>query len=418
LTTFLFTSACGNEGLTSEREDVAYEDVDIDSITAPPSSARGARDFLQSGEGIADGEPLYIAWLNENPDWDVSLRAASELVNRELNGVNGRPIEILSCENGADLQTCAEHISELAPVITLIGETATAHETIRKALGNTPAIGVDPKDPQSWNDPLTHHFALGTTGVLRAAATWAATRPAEETYDAMLILAPYDQALEGTLDALKTAQVDTLILGEEAARDAENTIAAALDNLGDAPKRRTLVVNSLGQNGCVSLARTVDPRVASPSWGTIDVITTGACAGKQVHDELGDWPPNWYHVGAGPDLQIYELDPQVRVYRDRITRYGKPDADWTAANSLPFATLLTALRIITPVVNDNPTPTGNDVNRAVASYTGPGFMGMPEHQCGFDSNRTSLCVRHARVFLYTGQRDWLNLVGEPFPLTN
>lgn len=409
-------SACGT-GDEDARNEVEYEDVEIDTITAPPSSARGARDFLQSGEGVADGEPLRIAWLNENPDWDVSLRAAIELVNRELRGVDGRPVEVLLCDENEPVTTCAERLEGLSPLLALIGDTATGHAAIRNALGDTPAIGVEPNDPASWDDPLTHHFTLGTTGVLRAAARWAATLPTNERYDAVVALAPNEDALEGTLDALEGTRVETLVFAGDEARNAEDQISGTLDALGADPTRRTLIVNTLGQDGCISLARTVDTRVADPSWGTLDVITTGACAGRKVHDELGDWPPNWYHVGGGPDLQIYELDPQVRVYRDRITRYGKPDADWTAANSLPFAAVLTALRSITPVLAMEPAPGRETINRAISSYTGPGYMGMPEHRCGFDPDRSSLCVRHARVFLYTGQRDWRNLVGDPFLIT-
>lgn len=408
-------AACGTGG---EDDTVAYDDVDIDTITAPKSSARGARDFLQSGEGTATGEPLRIAWLNENSDWDVSMRAAVELVNRELDGALGRPVELLTCVEGEPGPACGERLRRLSPILALIGETTAGHTEIRSALGVIPAIGVDPIDPQSWNDPLTRYFTLGATGVLRAAATWARALPTTEKYAAVLVLAPNEEALEGTLEELDGTPIQTLVLPAADAADGADAIAAALDNLGAEPTRRTLVVNALGQDGCISLARTVDTRVADPTWGDVDVITTGVCAGRKVHAALGDWPPNWYHVGAGPDLEIYELDPQVRVYRDRITRYGKPDADWTAANSLPFATLLTALRIVTPVLRAHTTPTNAHVSDAIASYNGPAYMGMPEHRCGFEPERVSLCARHARVFLYTGQRDWRNLVGEPFPVTD
>lgn len=399
------------------RDKVSYDDVEMDAITAPAASARGAREFLQGGEGAADGEPLRIAWLNANADWDVSLRAGVELVNRELDGVAGRPVEIVACRTDEDIETCASRLRDLDPLLAIIGETGTGHAALRRALGSTPAVGVEPEDPQAWNDPLTHYFSLGTTGTIRAAARWSTRRSADEKPDAVLVLAPHQETLEGTLADLGTTATETLVIPPDRQHDAERTIAAALDSLGERPEQTTLIVNALGQDGCISLARTVDPRTASPSWGRIDVVTTGTCAGRTVHDELGDWPPGWYHVGSGPDLQSYELDPQVRVYRDRITRYGKPDADWTAANSLPFAALMTALRIVTPL-QETATTSDDETNQAIAEYTGPGYMGMPSHRCGFDPRRTSLCVDRARIFLYTGQRDWRNLVGEPFTIAN
>lgn len=413
--TLTLLAACADDGRDAETG-LVYEDVEIDTITAPPASARGAQEYLQSGEGVAEGEPLRIAWLNESHDWNVSLRAATELVNRELDGVRGRPIEILSCGTAEPILQCAERVKDLEPVLALIGKTDTRHRHLRQALADIPAVTVEPEDPEAWNDPFTHHFTLGSVGVLRAAATWAAALPPEKSHNSILVLAPYAEALEGTLDELEGTPVSALVLAGDEARNAEGVIADALERLGAKPDGRTLIVNALEQDGCVSLARAVDPRVADPAWGDIEVVTTGACAGKKVHDELGDWPPEWYHVGAGPDLQTYELDPQVRVYRDRITRYGGPSADWTATNSLPFAALLTILRILTPILADTTETTHDDVNEAIASYTGPGYMGMPEHRCGFDPARTSLCVRHARMFLYTGQRDWRNIVGEPFLL--
>jgi branched-chain amino acid transport system substrate-binding protein len=394
------------------RDDVSYEDVEIETITAPPSSARGAREYLQSSEGQADGEALKIAWINDDADWDVSMRAAVTLVNAELTGVNGRPIELLACDGDEKLPSCASRLASEEPALALLGSPSGEHGLLRDALGSVPAIGVEPEDPRSWRDPLTHYFTLGTIGVLRAATVWAST----QAYDSMLVLAPYPEVLDGTFTTSGEVRSATLVLEGGRSRDAEKVIAAALDDLNSDPSAKTLVVNLLDQDGCVSLARTVDPTVADLAWGSIDVITTGTCAGKQVHDELGDWPPEWYHIGGGPDLQIYELDQQVRVYRDRITRYGDETADWTGDNSLPFGALLTAVRMITQSIPATGTPESSILNDAIRNYRGPAFMGMPEHHCGVDSTRPALCAHQARVFLYTGQRDWRNIVGEPFDI--
>lgn len=408
LVSLFLTSAC--TGGQDPRDDVSYEDVEIETITAPPASARGAREYLQGGEGPAEGQPLRIAWINGDPDWDVSMRAAVTLVNVELAGVNGRPIELLTCDDDANLPACASRLASAQPALALLGTPSGAHSLLRDALGDIPAIGVEPEDPRSWRDPLTHYFTLGTIGVLRAATTWAST----QQYDALLVLAPYPEAFDGTVGTRDDTRRRTLILESGRSRDAEEFIASALDALAKDTSGSILVVNLLDQDGCVSLARTVDPAVVNPAWGDVDVMTTGTCAGKQVHDELGDWPPEWYHVGGGTDLQIYELDQQVRVYRDRITRYGNPDADWTGDNSLPFGTLLTAVRVITDSTPATGNPSSGTLNDAIRNYQGPAFMGMPEHHCGSDPDRPALCSHHARVFFYTGQRDWRNIVGEPF----
>lgn len=404
----LLLAACSSPGRGS---DVHYDDVDIDTVTAPASSARAARIYLDAGEGTADGEPLVVGWINDDPAWDASLLAAVRLVNLELDGVNGRPVDITACRRGEDGDRCAARIAEEGPALFLIGRTDTAYDDLRATMADTPAVGVESDDPRAWADPHTRFYNLNTPGVLRAASIWAGG----QGYGKALVLAPNREALDATLGGLGPVRVAHLVLPPDEAVGAQDRIARAISDLaGRDGTGRIVVINALDQDGCVSLARAVaDPE---PSWGDVDVVTTGNCAGKRVHSELGDWPPEWYHVGSGPNLQNYELEPQVRVYRDRLVHYAGPDADWTAANTLPFGTLLTALRIIAPTVAPTGTPQPGTVDEALSDYRGPGYMGMPSHRCGYDPERPALCVDLARIYLYTGQRDWRNLSGDPFPV--
>lgn len=409
----LVVSGCSTPAGTGPA--VTYDDVDIDTVTAPAADADGARDFLGSGTGPAQGDPLLIGWINEDQGWDVSFRAAAEMLNRELDGISGRPIEIVACGDDEDTATCSDRIGSAEPLLVIIGDTRTPHTRIREGIAGIPALGVEPDDPGSWTDELTRYFTLGVPGTLRAAATWAAPRG----YTGVLVLVTNEESLTRTLSDFDEAAIptSTLVLTDESARDAENRIAEQLDRIADgAPDQRLLVVNTLDGDGCVSLARAVDVRVANPSWGQVDVVTTGNCASKTVHKALGDWPPGWYHVGAGPDLELYAIDPQVRVYRDRITRYGGEDADWSGANTLPFTTLVNAARMLAPLLEDGRSPAPYDVVTTLGTYTGPGFMGMPAHECGADPKRPSLCTHQARVFVYNGKRGWANIVGDPFDI--
>lgn len=385
--------------------DVRYEDAPLEAANSPAPSADAARTYLEAGDGPADAEPIFVGWLNEDPAWDASLKAALSLVNLELGGADGRPITVLACANGRAERRCAERMAGERPFFVLIGRTQTPHDELRAGLTTTPAVGIESDDPSAWTDTHTSFFTLNTPGVLRAASTWAG----KQGYEKVLVLTPIPEALDGTLTGLGDADVSTLVLRPGRSRDADDRIERALTGLAG-EHGRIAVLNALDQDGCISLARAL---AREPRWSDVDVITTGNCAGHKVHDALGDWPPRWYHVGSGPNLQAYELDSQAHVYRDRLGRYTGEDADWTAANSLPFATFLTALRAVTPLLKQSASPDHAAVHEALTGYTGPGYMGMPTHRCGYDKTRPALCVHLSRIYRYAGQRDWRNVSGEP-----
>lgn len=378
-----------------------YDDVDINRVTPLPSDADGARIFLGSQTTTVSGSPVRIGWVNDDEGFDAAFHAAAELVNVELGGVAGRPLETAECADGETGIACSERLAAEGVPVVVLGRTSTPHTAIRQALGDTPALGIDTTDPAAWVDDLTTFLVLGNPTLMRAGVLWAERSGHQEVH----VLSPDATSAEG-LQGNRPADVTVHVVENPA-----EELGAVLDRVLELGSGRVAIVNGLGEEGCIALARALSARTDS---GRAEVFTGGVCADREVHEELGDWPPGWFLIASGPDLERYERDEQVQTYRDRLERYAGAGSDWTGANSLAFAAVLNVVRLVSPGVGaEDPLPR-TQVETLLRSYDGPAYMGMPSHRCGSDPLRPSLCVDLVRVFRYTGQRTWQNLSGDPF----
>jgi ABC-type branched-subunit amino acid transport system substrate-binding protein len=166
--------------------------------------------------------------------------------------------------------------------------------------------------------------------------------------------------------------------------------------------RPDVVLTVADEFACVGLARALTEMSYQPRA----VVSSSTCTARHVHDKLGDWPPEWFYIAGGPDLETYDSNPHAQLYRDRVRRYGGEDADWTYRAALAFAAVMNASRILTHGEE------AGDFN----GYTGPIFMGVESYHCGKLPDWPGFCQHQARIMRYLSQRGWEN-VTENGPLT-
>jgi branched-chain amino acid transport system substrate-binding protein len=343
-----------------------------------------------------------------------AVDAAVTMVNTELNGIGGRPVELVTCAN-QPLRACSAALAADPRIsVVLTGNVGDFGSDLRENLGDLPRVGVTATQDDEYSDPLSAFFVLGTPGILRAAAAWltADNTPGTTVEHVTILVTPRDAAVADIYagERLKRSGievtvvvVDDVLADERVLRD----VRAAVDTL----RPKSAVINMLGSTGCVALAETL--RAADKD---VLVVTSGLCSTKSVHDKLGDWTPGWIHIAGGPDLALYDQDLQAALYRDRLRLYAGPEADWTGHSSLSFAAVLNVVRILSELVagsGDSSLSDRSQVAQALSDYRGPLFTGAGNANCGLDPERPALCQHQARAYRYDSLRHWVNVTGEP-----
>jgi branched-chain amino acid transport system substrate-binding protein len=126
----LVVAACGSDDDSgSESTDAATESTEAETETteAMTEDTEAETDTTEAGGdeeetlGEATGEPIKIGVQNLEgdpngsfPEYSIAVQAAVDYVNTELNGLGGRPIEIVLCKSVVspdDSQRCANELS-------------------------------------------------------------------------------------------------------------------------------------------------------------------------------------------------------------------------------------------------------------------------------------------------------------------
>ncbi len=181
----LVAAACGSSDASSPATDApaataaeapadTTADAPADTTAEAPAdtTADAPADTTAAPSGEATGEPFRIGVQNLEgdpngsfPEFSLAMQAATEYVNTELGGLNGRPIEIVLCKSIVspdDSQRCANELSadgvDLAiSTINFFGN----HYAIYQGSG-IPVLAVTPITIADFTSPGV--FAIGAGG--------------------------------------------------------------------------------------------------------------------------------------------------------------------------------------------------------------------------------------------------------------
>ncbi len=111
------------------------DDDEADAADDEATSGQEAEDLLGE-ENLAEGEPIRIGMVSDgvtqafdNTDELRSAEAAAEFWNTHRGGIDGRPIEVVTCETGADPAggtDCANQLVEEEVVAVALAQSAVA----------------------------------------------------------------------------------------------------------------------------------------------------------------------------------------------------------------------------------------------------------------------------------------------------
>ena len=317
-------------------EEDAGAPATVTDTSAPADEDAGAA-AAPTGEPIKLGSVLTIqnpAWSNEN----VRLvnEAWADYVNEELGGINGRPLEVISCDDEGDPGKTVQCVQDLIDdgVIAFVNNSSLAFGAnalpIMEAEG-LPNIGGWPVSPPEYNSELNYPTTPGASGSYPSLATYLASQGAK-SLALVFTDTPSGQGVNDSIQQLWDDLGGEKYVGvsfDPTAADFVPTLTRVKDVNPDG------VIFAVGEGAAGRMFQ-----AAQVVGLDATLAATATAATQAVFDSAGDAVDGVLFAMAvlPPDL---EANDDVEKYRDVMEQFA-PDVELTnqsgvAASSMQYA---------------------------------------------------------------------------------
>src|SRR5918996_6474878 len=366
-------------------------------------------DYIGGKAGKADpSKPtISIGWLNQEGG-QVEIGAAAtdgadlavEVVNEELGGIDGRPVELKKCfirnaeEEGT---TCGQRLGNDEDVAAItVGGVAIGIQPFYSTIGGKKPVivGVAVTPVDGVQDNATILFG-DVTHVLGPFGTYA--KDVLNAQTAALVYPNIPGITDGAaaLDkGLSDAGVEVKKVGyAQGQTDLIGPLTAAGAQSAD------IVIPYSDASGCVNQAKGLQ------QLGIEDakkIVSAPLCLNPMVSEGLGGDYPIWTYAIAS-SLFGDQSDPGMEPYMKVTEEYGVKTAPdpWVIVS---FATVLTTVKFLNELGPDA-LETDAIVDKA-RSFTGPVVLGAPELECGKYKDAPAICNDRTQFFTYSGKNQF------------
>ncbi|MCU1369010.1 MAG: amino acid/amide transporter substrate-binding protein family [Ilumatobacteraceae bacterium] len=323
----------------------------------------------------ATGEPIELGMINQEntaagsyPELSQAVMAATEFINDELGGVDGRPIEVDVCntEFSAEGSTsCGQKYVEAKVPAVLGGIDVFGNGIETLADNGIPYIGGIPISFQSVRSPNSFQWSGGTWGAA-VAFSWYAT----EELDAEKVSIVY-----GDFGSIKDSAEDAEAVIEAHGAEAQlvpypimaTDISSAL-NAAAASKPDAMLILA-ADAGC----KAGFDGVAALGLD-IDTFYVGACAAPSITNEAGTEKTDGAIFNVEGPVGRKPPNPDFVLYSAVIEKYGD-GLDPVGAGTVSFRSLMN-LYVVLDELDGDITPEA--ITAALqAKVDAPSFSGHP-----------------------------------------
>ena len=395
-------TACGSDddsesdGTTSQPAAAADDSTTVASSAAPTDTAssttEGASSATESsssapadtgstgGGGAADSslEPVRIGYVNEEigtpsfPEGSAAVEAAVKYVNAKLGGVDGRPLEVVTCAVGTDEesnQKCGQQFandSSITAVVTgLLFNAGPLYTALQAAA--IPVVGMVPLTGADQQATNAHFWSAGS---LVAVAMGKLASEVSDNPQRIGVLYS-DDAAGNTAGELVEQGVGTEVETIGAAVDqASGDVLGPIGSLGEVDAYVVLV-----SSACLQVAQ----NLATTAPDT-PVVTTASCLDPRFLKDSNGAMDGWYTASPSKLTNVAAGDsPDVDLFREQFPEYGDPallDARYTGAN---WGMIITLQGILDRIGADSISK--DAVNTALDEFTGPVDVGVENIAC-------------------------------------
>lgn len=315
-----------------------------------------------SGSVAPVGDTVRIGLLNQEndpigsfPEFRLGVEGAAEYINSELDGIGGRPVEIVSCVHNSveAAQNCAQELatSDIVSLINGVNIWTFAFD-FYGTMGSTPIIGGLPLFPADYDQPNARYFNGGSISIYAAMARFAAEELQVGKVAVLLnqnpaATAALEQGLQPIFDqfGVEYSVIDVPLPLTDAIPPVSQAAAADAD----------LVMLLAAADECVPIIRARDQLGIAAET----MIYSATCADEDVYNEVGDLlVGSWMHRPAYFDVDPWapaEVRDLIAENENQIATYA-PDAPDAAFTGLGFTTLLEVHDLYEEIGPDNLSP--------------------------------------------------------------
>jgi branched-chain amino acid transport system substrate-binding protein len=326
----------------------ACGDDDGDAADDGSSDTTAADADLLGPEDVAEGEPIRVGMVSDgatqafdNTDELRAAEAAAEYWNNHKGGIDGRPVEVVTCETGADpggATDCANQLVEEGVVAVTLSQSAVTEslwEPLRTAgvptfwLQGSGAVAADAQSSFLMFNPDLTLFALPL-----------AVAEAEDADKVAFVVIDVPQALEGLQGDMET-YFDAAGLEQEIVAIPPGT-ADMTSQMQDVVNGGADVVQVVGNDAfCIAAFNGLNAVGFEGEVTTITQCITDATREGVPGDVLeGTYITSAIALGATDD-------PTFQLYLAIIDAYGQDVTDVENATSMggyvAMSSLLTSL---------------------------------------------------------------------------
>ena len=343
------------------------------SVVACAPKASTIDKLLPSKATKATGTPIRIGTINQDtgpvaafPELTSADKVAIDFINTELNGVDGHPIELVTCDTKGDpniSQSCAQQMitKKVVAVIGGIDIWGTGIQTLSD--NGIPLVGGIPVSFESVRGATSFQFSGGTWGAALGMAQYAM-----DTLKAKKLAVIYAEFPPIT-DAGKLVEKAIIAHGGTASLITVAVLggdmALALNQAAATNPDAVLALTA--DTGCVPTIKTAKQIALK-----VPLMLTGACAAPKIVADLGD----------AVEGKIFNLEsdltpnnPDSVLYRAVSNRYGpKYKYEAQSAGTLSFKSVMILYGVLRKIGADNVTPK-TIVAAFRASNNEPAFSG-------------------------------------------
>lgn len=363
------------------------------------------------GKAKANLAPVKIGYINGQggppnfnfPQATSVIRAGVKMVNAELGGIHGHPLQLSECfwaqaeEEGV---RCGQQMVNEKVNAIIYGFVTVGNQSIYATVkGTIPIVGVvtaNPADPTAKNA----FFLNGSqTSVLGPFGTYTKMRlPNVKT---AAIVYPTDPgaitAAAALGKGLRQAGVRPTLIGVP---------PLATDLIGPATQASSadMIVAALGFTTCVPFARAIQQiNYTKP------ILSTPICTFLPRAAYAGGDIPQWTY-GIAQTLVNFP-GPQSKLYLKKGLQYGSTVNDmlWVFAEGA-WEELLATVKIMNTIPYAKLTPAR--IIAGFKSFRGPLILGPPQIACGKVSpGEPAACGNQTQFYNYVGKGKWKPATG-------
>lgn len=354
---------------------------------------------------VAEGEPIRIGMLSIDtgplgalPELHAAVDAAFELINTELGGVDGRPLELVFCNvdlTPARSEACAREVVDSGAVAAVggINIMSGAAVDVFEAAG-IPLVGGIPINRDEMTSPMSFLFSGGTPGAAVAFAHDISTRlKAERVAVIQTDLPTVVEAARPGIEVLKAAGTTVdLVPFAMTTQDFASVAQKASENSPDA------IILVAADAACATV-----PRALHDIGSEATIYAVGACADRKFLDQNEPEVTEGMVFNVEGRINQNEPDADNEIYQAAIERFAE-GTNSAGAATVSFRGAMNLWWALTQVDGD---VTGDAVAEVLRGATdGPNFDG---HDFTCDGKQfpelTAMCAPQQILVEYSGSGD-------------